>query len=68
MAAVHDVIGDMITKIRNASNAGKDKVVCRYSKIKHDICNILVQEGFLDKVETVGDEQKKGLQIGRAHV
>lgn len=57
--AVHDNIGDMLTKLRNASNAGHKKVNYRYSKMKHAITQILVEQGFLEKCELVGSDNKK---------
>lgn len=60
--AVHDVIGDMLTKIRNASNAGLRRVRYPYSKIKLAISQILEQEGFIEKFEVVGEESKKSIE------
>jgi small subunit ribosomal protein S8 len=61
--AAHDVIGDMLTKIRNASNAGLKKVIFPYSKIKHSISEILIQEGFLEKAQIVGSEKKRLIEV-----
>ena len=61
--AVHDVIGDMLTKIRNASNAGLKKVKYPYSNIKLAISQILEKEGFIEKFEVVGEESKKSIEV-----
>lgn len=61
--AVHDVIGDMLTKIRNASNAGLKKVSYPYSNIKLAISQILEKEGFIDRIEVVGEEKKKFIEV-----
>ncbi len=57
--AVHDTIGDMLTKIRNAGNAGKKSVKVGFSKLKNEIANILVKEGFINKVDLKGDKIKE---------
>lgn len=56
-----DPIADMLTRIRNASRAGHASVVLPPSKMKHSIADILVREGFLDRVETVMNEQEKSV-------
>ena len=60
--ASHDVIGDMLTKVRNAANAGHKKVTYRFSKQKHAITKILVEQGFLESFETIGPENKKEIK------
>jgi small subunit ribosomal protein S8 len=44
---VNDPIGDMLTRIRNASNARHDKVVLPASKLKLEIARVLKEEGYL---------------------
>lgn len=61
--ASHDVIGDMLTKIRNASAAGLKKVSYPFSNIKKDISEILLKEGFIENVEIIGDEKKKLIEV-----
>lgn len=60
--ASHDVIGDMLTKIRNASAAGHKKVTYRFSKQKYAITKILVEQGFLVSTEIIGSEAKKEIK------
>lgn len=48
-----DPIADMLTRIRNASLINKKEVTLPYSKIKLNIANILVKEGYLKKAEEV---------------
>lgn len=50
-----DPIADMLTRIRNASAAGKSEVVLPYSKLKHRIADILMSEGYLETVERLSD-------------
>ncbi len=44
---VNDPVGDMLTRIRNASRAHHDKVVVPASKLKVEIARCLKDEGFL---------------------
>ena len=41
---ITDPIADLLTRIRNAEKAKKEVVTLPYSRIKHDICNILVSQ------------------------
>jgi small subunit ribosomal protein S8 len=52
---ITDPIADLLTRIRNAEKAKKEVVTLPYSRIKHDICNILVSEKCIKKVEKTGD-------------
>jgi small subunit ribosomal protein S8 len=44
---VNDPVGDMVTRIRNASRARHDKVVIPSSKLKVEIARVLKDEGFI---------------------
>lgn len=50
--SVLDPIADMLTRIRNASAAGLDKVQMQPSRIKGEIARILKREGFVTDVTT----------------
>ena len=52
---ITDPIADLLTRIRNAEKAKKEVVTLPYSKIKHDICQILVDEKCIKKVEKTGE-------------
>jgi len=54
-----DPIGDMLTRIRNASLIKKQEVVMPMSKIKHGIANILKADGWVYDVEVIKSEGKK---------
>jgi small subunit ribosomal protein S8 len=45
-----DPISDMLTRIRNALAAGKQDLVLPYSKFKHGLAKVLLEEGFLSGV------------------
>ncbi|HXK62185.1 MAG TPA: 30S ribosomal protein S8, partial [Acidobacteriota bacterium] len=42
-----DPISDLLTRIRNAHQAGHEAVEVPYSKMKNEIVRILQEEGFL---------------------
>ena len=57
--SLSDPIADMLTRIRNASRAGYDKVSMPSSKQKLVILDILKDEGFV-RAYSVQSEEKKG--------
>ncbi|MGM0366739.1 MAG: 30S ribosomal protein S8 [Actinomycetota bacterium] len=50
--AVSDPVADMLTRVRNASNAKLEWVDIPYSKLKFEIARILEEEGFVKGKET----------------
>lgn len=46
-----DPIADMLTRIRNSQKVGKPEVFVPYSKLKHQIAEILKKEGFIAGVD-----------------
>ena len=44
---VNDPVGDMLTRIRNASRARHDKVVIPASRLKLELARVLREEGFI---------------------
>jgi small subunit ribosomal protein S8 len=61
---VNDPIGDLIVQLKNASMAGKATIVVPFSKMKYEVCKILVLEGYILTVEQTGTEPKTNLTIG----
>lgn len=59
-----DVIGNMITSLKNAGLAGRDSVNVPYSQIKENIANVLKEEGFIKSVEKRMIAKKAVLTIG----
>ena len=55
-----DVIADMLTRIRNASNAKHETVDVPASNMKKAIAQILVDEGYI-KAFTVTEDGKQGM-------
>ena len=58
-----DPIADMLTRIRNANTARLENVEVPMSKIKLSIAEVLEKEGYIKKVEVVGEGVKKVIKI-----
>ena len=58
-----DPIADMLTRIRNANMRKHDTVEVPASKMKVAIADILVNEGYVEKYELVGDGVQKTIKI-----
>ena len=61
--AVSDPLADMLTKIRNASNARFDKVDITNSKLKLEIVKILKNEGFIKNFKKMSQEGQAQIRI-----
>ena len=55
-----DPIADMLTRIRNASNAKHDSVDIPASNIKKELAKILLNEGFVKGFDVI-DDAKQGI-------
>jgi small subunit ribosomal protein S8 len=60
---VTDTVGDMLTRIRNASSAKHDEVNVPASKLKMSIADILFKEGYIEKYELVEDKKQGVIKI-----
>jgi small subunit ribosomal protein S8 len=56
---VSDPISDMLTRIRNASLAGRQTVSVPHSRLKVALAKILVQEGYLGGMNITGEAPKQ---------
>ena len=54
-----DPISDCLTRIRNGLMRGKDHVLVPYSKLKHELVNVLIHEGYLKSCEKTEDSEDK---------
>jgi len=61
--SVSDPIADMLTKIRNASMAGLEKVDITSSKLKLEIVKILKNEGYIKNFKKVLQDEKNVLRV-----
>ncbi len=60
---VTDGVADMLTRIRNASKQKHKTVDVPNSKVKLEIGNILVKEGFVESTEIVESGSHKNIRI-----
>src|SRR3989344_3909099 len=60
---VNDPIGDLITRLRNASAVKKETVSIPFSELKYAIAEKLKQFNFIQDVEKGGKKGKKALDI-----
>ena len=58
-----DPIADLLTRIRNANQARKERVDVPWSRTKEAITRVLVGEGFLRDCTVVGEGVQKQIRI-----
>ena len=58
-----DTIADMLTRIRNAIGAGHETVTIPASKVKLNIANILLAEGYISKIEETAEGVRKNIVV-----
>ncbi len=63
MSYVNDPIGDLLTRIRNAQAARRKTTSASWSRMKQELCELLVREGMIEKVEVSGDAPKLNLTL-----
>jgi len=63
MSVISDPIGDYLTRIRNASRAGKRELKIPYSQIKVELTRILKQEGYIWGYEVELDGVQSSITI-----
>ena len=61
--SLSDPIADMLTRIRNAIAANHKTVNIPYSKIKEKLAQILLDEGYVNKVEIIEKEPCNDIRI-----
>ena len=70
---ITDAIADMLTRIRNAGNAGHATVTIPASNLKKAIAQILVDEGYITKFDVTEDNKQGTIEVtlkysGKKHV
>lgn len=58
-----DPIADMLTRIRNANRVGRRMVLVPKSKICTGIAQVLKDEGYIEEVDEIADNQQGQLRI-----
>ena len=59
-----DPISDCLTRIRNGLMRGNDQVYVPYSKLKFDLVNVLVNEGYLKSCSKSEENSKPVIEVG----
>jgi small subunit ribosomal protein S8 len=63
MSRVNDPISDMLTRIRNATMAGKRVVEMPASKLRREVAKILVKQNFVEKFVILEDGKQGWLKM-----
>ena len=63
-----DPLGDMLTRIRNASAARHKDLTIPSSKVKREIARVLAEEGFIESWETAPDGVQETLSMRLKYV
>jgi small subunit ribosomal protein S8 len=58
-----DPIADLLTRLRNGTQARKQYVECPWSRIKESVVKVLVEEGFVQEYSVVERGAKKDLRV-----
>ena len=58
-----DPIADLLTRIRNASNAHHEKTVVPYSKVKENILKVMKEKSFIENYSTTKENGHPALEI-----
>jgi small subunit ribosomal protein S8 len=61
---VNDPVGDMLTRLRNASRARHDKVVIPHSKLKLEIVKVLKDEGYIGEYSIEELQPQNNIVVG----
>ena len=65
---ISDVIADMLTRIRNASNAKHETVDVPASNMKKAIADILLEEGYIKAVSVIEDGKQGIIRVTLKYV
>jgi small subunit ribosomal protein S8 len=61
--SMNDPIADMLTRIRNASSAGHEKVDIPSSRLKQEIVKILKEEGYIKNYRLIENQGRPFLRV-----
>ncbi len=65
---VTDPISDFITRIKNASDAGKASLSIPYSALKENIAHVLMKGGYLASIDVKGKQIEKTLELALVYM
>jgi small subunit ribosomal protein S8 len=58
-----DPIADMLTIIRNGLMVGKPAVAIRHSHLKEGICQVLKDEGYIERFDVLDTQPARSIQV-----
>ena len=61
--SMNDPISDLLTRVRNANDAGHEKVDVPSSRLKQEIVKILKEEGYIKNFRHIEDELQGSIRI-----
>ena len=61
--SMNDPISDLLTRVRNANDAGHEKVDVPSSRLKQEIVKILKDEGYIKNFRYIEDEKQGAIRI-----
>jgi small subunit ribosomal protein S8 len=61
--SMNDPIADMLTRIRNAANAGHEKADVPSSRLKQEIVKILKDEGYIKNYRLLEDQGRPVIRV-----
>jgi small subunit ribosomal protein S8 len=62
--SMSDPISDLLTRIRNAGQAGHDRVLIPHSRLKEAIVKLMVDEGFVADFDVRDKGVERWLEVG----
>lgn len=60
---LNDPISDMLSRVKNAINAGHDRVEFPASKIKASICKVLKEEGYIRGFKVISKDGVVSIKV-----
>jgi small subunit ribosomal protein S8 len=64
---INDPLGDMLIRIKNAGLAKLEKTVVPYSKLKFEVANVLMKEGYIKSFSVKGKKVRKHIEVEIAY-
>jgi len=61
--SMNDSVSDMLTRIRNAAQAGHKTVTFPASKLKQELCRILFEEKYIRKYVVIEDNRQGEIKV-----
>lgn len=58
-----DPFADFLTRIRNGYRSRQKEVVVPFSRLKHEVCRVLMEEGFVSNFQVDGEGTHKRIIV-----